>query len=236
MNTIKFLLAVFIFLQSVTTIAQTDSIEIDDPDTIKVEVRHFSEEKISELKSDSDFVYEISPTATSLWDRFLTWLGNLFNRLLITVVTTNWISVAVYIISGVVLIYVILRLLKIDALKMFYSGADKGVMKSASIEEDIHAMDFDELIKQAIAMKQYRIAIRLTFLQSLKLLSDKHYIEWIPGKTNHDYLDELRDSRLRNGFGELNFYFEYAWYGNFTVHEEMLGRVRNIFSEWKSRI
>ena len=53
------------------------------------------------------------------------------------------------------------------------------------------------------------------FLYSLKLLSDKHHLDWRPGKTNHDYLDELGDGELKTGFNELSFYFDYAWYGDF---------------------
>ena len=205
-------------------------------DSTVVEVRHFSEEKIQDLKSDQDLVYATGPAAISLWERFKMWLARILSSILETAATTNWTRVLIYFISGVILVYVVLRLLKIDAIRMLYAGSDKGLMKASTLEEDIHEMDFDKLISEAIDRREFRVAIRLIFLNALKLLSDNHHIHWIPGKTNHDYMEELRKADLKGGFGELNFYFEYAWYGNFNIHEETLNRVKRIFSDWKTKV
>jgi hypothetical protein len=129
-----------------------------------------------------------------------------------------------------------MRLLKIDALKMFYGRADKVTINHSIIEENIHEMDFEKLIQEALARKEYRLAIRLLFLHGLKLLADRHHITWEPGKTNHDYLNELTSKELKTGFNELNFYFEYAWYGNFVITDELYNRVTDIFNNWKINI
>lgn len=97
-------------------------------------------------------------------------------------------------------------------------------------------MDFEKLIREALEKKEYRYGVRLTFLYALKLLSDKQHVDWRPGKTNHDYLEELNEGELKTGFNELSFYFDYAWYGEFAVNENLFQRVQVIFDNWRKHI
>jgi hypothetical protein len=201
-------------------------------DSTELEVRKVDQEKISNLKEDPDLDYTITPTVESVWSRILWWLASLFLSLLGGASEGGWFKYLIWGIGIAILIYVILRLLKIDALKVFYSGQGKSITYT-SIDENIHEMDFDKLISNAAAAKDYRLAIRLQFLQALKILSDKHLIHWQPGKTNHDYMLELGKNNLRPGFTELNEYFEYAWYGNFPIAPELFNKVKVIFDTWR---
>ncbi|HEY9048785.1 MAG TPA: DUF4129 domain-containing protein [Ohtaekwangia sp.] len=206
-------------------------------DSSVVDVRAVDENKLNEMREDPDMQYgKDSPAIVSIWDRIKMWLISALSWLFYLGNSTNWGNIIVGIIAVAVLIYVILRLLKIDALKVFYGKADKTALAHEVIEENIHEMDFDKLIQEALARNEYRLAIRLLFLQGLKLLADHHHITWEPGKTNHDYLNELTAKELKTGFNELNFYFEYAWYGNFVITDELYGRVTAIFNNWKTNI
>ncbi|WP_333818920.1 DUF4129 domain-containing protein [Ohtaekwangia sp.] len=206
-------------------------------DSTVVDIRKVDEGKIEEMRQDPEMDYGTdSPAIVSLWDRIKMWLIAALSWLFYMGQSTDWGNVIVGILVVSVLIYVILRLLKIDALKIFYAKADKTAMVHEVIEENIHEMDFEKLIQEALLRKEYRLAIRLIFLHGLKLLADHHHITWEPGKTNHDYLNELTAKELKSGFHELNFYFEYAWYGNFVITDELYGRVNNIFNNWKSNI
>ncbi len=204
-------------------------------DSSLIDTRSFDQEKLEKLKADPDMDYGRSPAAINLWERFKIWLSKLFSRLLTAVDNANWFNILLIILAIIGLVYVILRLLKVDAFTMFYAGKKTPVAYGV-LDEDIHAMDFDKLIREALTKKEFRLAIRLLFLQSLKLLADKHHILWQPGKTNHDYLDELAAQQLKTGFNELNFYFEYAWYGNFTINESLYQKVDSIFKEWKTNV
>ena len=119
---------------------------------------------------------------------------------------------------------------------MFYSGEGSGTFRHNVLDENIHEMDFEKLIEEAAAKKDYRGGVRLLFLYALKMLSDKNHIHWDQGKTNHDYIDELKQDELKPGFSDLNYYFEYAWYGNFKVNAETFDHVRDIFKTWKTSI
>jgi hypothetical protein len=129
-----------------------------------------------------------------------------------------------------------MMLLKVNAFKVFYSGADQGKQGYKVFDENIHEMDFDTLIKEAVDKNDFRIATRLIFLHSLKLLSDKHLIDFNPGKTNHDYVEEVKSQELKTGLNELSFYFDYAWYGNFSITQTQFQSIQNTFKNWREKI
>jgi hypothetical protein len=207
------------------------------PDTIPVTVRNFDQGRVDRLKADPELQYDQVPTvAESLWDRFLQWLGRLINSFFDNAVNTSWGKVLTYAVTIIVVVAIILMILKVDAFKIFFSSQSAGTFKHNVLDENIHAMDFDKLIQEALAHNDYRLGVRLVFLYALKMLADKNLILWDQGKTNHDYMNELNVDELKTGFNELNFYFEYAWYGNFRISHQMFSQVTLIFEAWKKKL
>ena len=207
------------------------------PDRTNIAARNFDNKTLNDLKSDPAFQYKEPPTiAESLWDRFLLWLGQLIQFIFESAVTTNWGRVFTYILGISVVVVLIMMILRVNAFKVFYSGQGANTFKYNVLDENIHEMDFEKLIQEAMSKNDYRIGVRLVFLFALKMLSDRNLIHWDQGKTNHDYLDELNAVDLKNGFSELNYYFEYAWYGNFTINQELFSKVQLIFNEWKGKL
>ncbi len=224
--------------QQDSTFVDSDSLSIRSSEIVVDTVVHrqFDKEKVEKLKNDDELTYSLDKATVSLWDRFWRWFGRVLEDLFSGTRDASWGRFLVYAGMTLLLMYVIFRLLKIDALKMFYGRADSGSMKYTVLEENIHEMNFEKLIEEAKSRKDYRLAIRLIFLFSLKMLSDKHHIYWEPGKTNHDYLNELQTKELKSGLRELNYYFEYAWYGNFAVNASLFTTVNNTFSTWRTKI
>lgn len=222
-------------MDSVVIVANDDAaLSVDSTGITR---RSFDERVIRDLQNNDDFNYRQPPTIVeSLWDRFLMWIGQIFGWLFRGAVATNWGRIMLYAVGLVVLVVLIMMLLKVDALRVFQSGADKGSLEYKTFTENIHEMDFDALIRNAIANKEYRVGVRLTFLHALKILADKHHVDWRPGKTNHEYLIELKEGELKTGFNELSFYFDYTWYGDFNVTEDLFQKVSTIFDSWKQRI
>ena len=68
----------------------------------------------------------------------------------------------------------------------------------------------------------------------LKKLADQDLINWKPGKTNHEYQQELESKEIRPSFGDLSYYFEYAWYGDFPINENMFAQAKAIFKDFKA--
>lgn len=206
-------------------------------DTLKIETRSFSKTELEKLNSDEDLHYEQPPTiAESLWDRFKQWLAWLFSTLFAKATTTDLGRILLYTLAGVLLIVVIMAFLKVNAFRVFYSGADNGKQSYSVFHENIHEMDFEKLIREATEKNEFRLATRLVFLHALKLLSDKHLIDFNPGKTNHEYVDELKAPDLKTGLNELSFYFDYAWYGNFSISDTQFKKIKNTFAEWRIKM
>ena len=96
--------------------------------------------------------------------------------------------------------------------------------------EDIHNISFDEAISEAIASGNYRLAIRLLYLQTLKKLSEKGIITWQINKTNSDYLKEVSQQKWSPLFSSITNNFDYTWYGEMPVDKEHFEEVRQQFT------
>lgn len=206
------------------------------PDTVRVTIREFAQTKVDSLKADPDLNYAQPPTiAETLWDRFLQWLNRIFEIIFEKSTATDLGRFLIYTGLLIAIIIIILTLLRVNAFQLFYSGADTPQAYQV-FHENIHEMNFELLIQQATDKKEYRLATRLVFLYALKLLSDKQLIEFLPGKTNHDYVEALQVGEIRTGLNELSFYFDYAWYGNFSISETQFEKIKNTFTLWRGKM
>ncbi len=195
-------------------------------DSSVITKKSFDENQLQRLKSDPNLNYKQAPTvAESLWDRLMAWIGQFIDDLFQGATTTNLGRILLYVLAIVLIIVIIMMLLKVDALKVFYSGADKGKMNYTVFHENIHEMDFEKLIREATEKGEYRLGVRLIFLYALKTLADKQLIDFQAGKTNHDYVEELAAKELKTGLNELSFYFDYAWYGGFSIDKTTFSKV-----------
>jgi len=226
---------------------QSDVVEMQDeydekdsyafPDSSEIITRSADTEELQRLKSDPALQYKEPPTiAESLWDRFILWLRQLISSIFESAVTTDWGRVLVYVVGLILLVVLIMAILRVNAFKIFSSGDGVSTYRYNALDDNIHDMDFDKLIDDAMSKKDYRLGVRLVFLYALKMLSDKDHIHWDHGKTNHDYMEELKMADLKPGFNDLNYYFEYAWYGNFNINAEMFNHVQDIFKTWRANI
>ncbi|MCH2042982.1 MAG: hypothetical protein MK212_02490 [Saprospiraceae bacterium] len=82
------------------------------------------------------------------------------------------------------------------------------------IEENLHDVDVEAFLKDALNRQDYKLAIRLYFLAILKELSIKGFITWKRDKTNGHFLSEMRRSKhpYYQSFRDITRIFEYAWY------------------------
>ena len=231
----------FCFSNTQDSVSNSDYSEVKEfqgaNDSTQVFKKSFDETIIQKLKSDPDLNYKEAPTvAESLWDRFLSWIDQFFGSLFENATMTDVGRILMYAIGVIALIVIIMVLLKVNAFRVFYGNADQGQFKYNVFHENIHEMDFEKLIQEAVDATDFRIATRLIFLFALKLLSEKHLIQWQAGKTNHDYVNELTTGELKTGLNELSFYFDYAWYGNFNIKRDQYQKVDGIFKNWRAKI
>lgn len=205
-------------------------------DTTQVEERHFNETEIEAHKADSDFDYGLrAQEELSLWDRFKIWLGKILQKLFYFGTETPIGKIIVYLLVAAVFIYAVYKLSTIRSSSLFYGKKGEGLDYDL-YHENIHQMDFEKLIDEAVSNKNYRLAIRLIYLFALKKLADQQSIDWQPGKTNFDYVRELSEPQLKEGFHNLSYYFDYSWYGDFEVNQPLYTKVEDIFNRWKTNL
>jgi hypothetical protein len=108
--------------------------------------------------------------------------------------------------------------------------------ESKQIEEteNIFEINYRDRIDKAVKAGNYRLAIRLLFLQMLKTMAGKNMIQYKQDRTNFDYLMQLRNTGHYNDFFRITRNYEYTWYGNFPVNEEAWRIIKNDFEKFDS--
>ncbi|WP_157530427.1 DUF4129 domain-containing protein [Hymenobacter norwichensis] len=169
--------------------------------------------RLREFREQREFQYVTVKSEQSAWDllmmRFWRWLGDLLETRSGKIVWEYGIYAALI----AVLIFVVLKLMQVDITRAFGRGARRAPLSYDVDAEDIHALDFGALLREAETTGNYRLAVRLGYLEVLKQLTDQGLIRWQPDKTNHDYLYELPPGPLPPAFRELTRQFDFVWYG-----------------------
>lgn len=95
-----------------------------------------------------------------------------------------------------------------------------------TVEADIHKSDIEGFAQHALNEKDYKLAIRLYYLQVLKILSQNKLIKWKRNKTNNEYIREMRQNAHFKDFRQTTRLFEQAWYGDVTIEEQDFERIK----------
>ncbi len=202
-------------------------------DTSDVALRAPAPDALRAYHDDPAFAYDRAPPEpVTWWDRFKAWLREkIFGPLgeLNLGPVLRWI---LYAVAAFGIVFALLRLLRMEAVGVFSGKRPPPGPAFETVDEDIRTMDFDRMIDEAVAAGDYRRAVRLLYLKTLKTLAARGLIDWQRDKTNHEYLDELRRPALRGPFAELTYLFEYVWYGDFPVDDAVFGRVRGAFTRF----
>lgn len=127
-------------------------------------------------------------------------------------------------------IVIIIGVFKSEIKGFFYRADKEQKIKFAEYEEDLHKINFDELIENAVENKEYKIAVRYMFLKSLKLLSDRNLISLNLNKTNHDYQAEIKNYDVARQFSLAAIGFELAWYGDYPITENAYKHSSEVFN------
>lgn len=130
-------------------------------------------------------------------------------------------------------VYIFYLIMNREGSWRFGRNSDKNVVQIKSVEEDIENVNIDKLIKQAIANKDYRLAVRYYYLNTLKFLAQKELIKYHPEKTNADYYNELNNGDRKEDFSYLSYIYNYIWYGEFEIDENKFLVAQKSFNDFK---
>jgi len=197
-----------------------------------IDVRLLSDDLLDKYKNDPEFDYDGGPEEADDW---ITKIKNWINQQLAILRSSKTYSTLLdYLYYGLMiaaLILIIRGLIKADRRGLLFGKMNYNEIKMIESEEDISQINFDELIAAAAERKDYKLAVRYLFLKSLKLLSEKEIIELRNNKTNHQYLSEIKNNRISNAFQIATSRFEWIWYGDFPVDENVMKSSQKDFNE-----
>ena len=194
--------------------------------------------KIETYRLDNNFKYIKQTPAIDFWGIILKWLLDFLE----TVFSDK--GVAPYIRYTIIILVIAFTFSK------FFGGNFSGIFiknKKSTKEngfnysnDNIHKIDFEKEIKNAVKKQKFRLATRFLYLKLLKILNEIEYINWQPGKTNSSYQNELDGTDISKNFKRLSGMYEYSWYGHFELNQaefEQLSRnFESIFSSLKAEV
>jgi Domain of unknown function (DUF4129) len=202
------------------TLTQDEAQEYDDaeytpPPVAPVAFREADKKQWDDASNNLDYSSDVPkppkpvkeqepPTAfpdMSGWNASTAWLGKIFQMLAI-------------VLAIAAIAYGIFRTLQAPRNRRIGQAQDGTVITVENVDAYIHETDLERFLREALAAGNYALCIRLYYLQTIKVLSEKGNIKWSREKTNRDYLREMREHRLGAAFRENTRTFERVWYGN----------------------
>lgn len=203
-------------------------------DTQSVYVRSFDAEALENYRNNPVFQYKQAAPKPNWFQRmlrsFLDWLDG---RPKTTKVLGQGIF---YGLMTVGLLFIVLGLLRIKISSFFAKGAANSAWGLSPGQDNIEEIDFEKLIRDALANGDYRKALRLLYLECLKVLSVKGWIVWKPNKTNTDYKNELKETLVATYFEKLSETYEYVWYGQFPLDSNQYQSFSAIYQEFQTAV
>jgi ABC-type dipeptide/oligopeptide/nickel transport system permease component len=204
-------------------------------DSSAVAVRHFDGTALKNYNAQKEFHYNDGGyVGESPWDRFWKWFWNLFkfNNQTTGQIFETIIQYLLIALGVAAVVFLILKLIGIDAFNVIKGGSANALPYDESVE-DIYAIDLDAEAENAIRQQNYRFAVRLLYLKTLKQLSDAGRIHWELNKTNSIYINELTNDEQRLAFKLLTRQFEYVWYGELAIDAEVFKKINALFTGFK---
>ena len=228
--------------EETATVSPHDKIRYDT--TNNLTPVEFKEHRIEEYKQDKDFNYLEEKQQKTWWQEFKEWINQKYQQFL------RWLfgdydagSIFGFIIKLVpymlligVICLIIWLFTRMNPGKNILQQPQTAKVHLDDEEEIIQNADIPSLINTAIENGQYRMAVRYYYLQALKELDLKNFIEFEAQKTNNDYISEITNEQLNRLFRKGTRVYNFIWYGDFQVSKEDFLLAEKGFSELNSTI
>ncbi|MDO1511765.1 hypothetical protein Q2T41_03685 [Maribacter confluentis] len=195
-------------------LGNTADIPIDSTSTITP--KEWTED-LSQKYIGEEFNYQIKTgESQNLLARFITWIGQGLQRVFGIEISPQVLQVVehiIYLLMALLAIYLLVKVLTNESFNSIFTRKAKNLGTVNLTEEHIETIDLHKLLQDALQVQNYRLAIRYQFLLTLQNLSKKEIISWHFEKTNSDYLSEIKEKNLKQGFKKVSYLYDHIWYG-----------------------
>ncbi|RKE92246.1 DUF4129 domain-containing protein [Ichthyenterobacterium magnum] len=241
MHLLKIVFAVFLF--TTLSFAQQDALVVHY-DESKLEKHDISEDDLSSYKENPEFNYTEVETEESIFSRIKRWLANILTKIFEAIFGVGKAGGILYFIFNILpylllafLIFLLIKFfLKVNSKSIISGQQNPGTVQFTEDEQIIKNEDINKLINDAIKQKNFRLAIRYYYLQSLKFLAEKQHINWEQQKTNVDYISEIKKDTIKTGFKTITRIYDYVWYGEFSIDELKFETLKSSFETLNTTI
>lgn len=212
------ILIIILFFVLYCSATPASALQVNYADTTHCTVKNFNKKQIDAYRAQRNFSYESAPAkGEGFWGVLAFILARFFEQLEnVHVGSITLYDVLFYGIAIFAAVMIVLQFFKINVSGILSKSANTIVTHQA-FTENVHELDFDTLITNAVKGANYRLATRLYYLKTLKKLSDNNLINWQKNKTNFEYYYELPANEQRKEFYHLTRVFESVWYGNHEI-------------------
>lgn len=152
----------------------------------------------------------------------------------VSITRKPWFNTLMWIIILAAFIAVIIFYLSESQFSLFRRNRNveaAAVTEPEEMPEDIFAIQYPKEIHKAIQQNNFRLAVRLHYLQLLKTLAARSVIRYQQDKTNLDYLQQLYKTPYYDLFFQVTRHYEYSWYGHFDVTADAYRMIREDFEK-----
>ena len=200
------------------------------PDTLKREFRAIEFDSVQAVNSDKGFYYKNYMDSLLRATQFKVQKPRRSVNLSGSDFFNSIFGIIFWILAIGLFGYLVYRLFLSNS--SFLARNRKNIASDIAVVEEENTNDLDSLLRNAIRNRNYRLAVRYLYLQSLQRLSEKKFIELSTNKTNYEYVKEVRKHKFANEFASLTLQYEYVWYGEYTVDERLFEQIQGSFTQF----
>ena len=153
-----------------------------------------------------------------------------------TFLSSSGTKVFFWILAIVFILFILYKLFLTQGVFSRTMKKDNASTATASEENITPGSDFEAMIRQAITSGNYRLAVRYHYLQTLHRLAEKNLVAMAADKTNYQYVREISNKQIQNEFAALTLSYEYVWYGEFAIGENIYRKIESGFSGLNPKI
>ena len=155
---------------------------------------------------------------------------------LISFFSSSITQIIFWLLAAFLVVFIIVKLFFAQGFFLRQSATARVKTLQEEEKNDPISVDYTRLLNTAINNKDYRLATRYLYLQSLQKLMIAGAISYSQDKTNYQYLIELKNQPYRKEFSLLTLHYEYAWYGDFLLDEAGFTILQKKFASFNKQV
>jgi hypothetical protein len=145
----------------------------------------------------------------------------------------NFMIIALFVLVALAVVIIIYAFFG----KQYFTKSDKKIEIINNNWEEVESFnEWEKAIHDAIANNDYRLATRILYLQTLQQLKETNWIDYRKEKLSSEYQQQLYGTQHYKAFQQCNRYFDYIWYGNYTLTPQGFNDVKAQFIQFQNNI